>query len=106
MKKERMKVQVESSIPAFKKYRATFDSAKWATIKDQVLKKALEYRWEHDVRLRKIIDAAKAKGLYLLFYTGTGSGSELGGKRAANTGAIDGENKVGEILMKLAKYPL
>ena len=106
IKKERMKVQVESSIPAFKKYRATFDSAKWATIKDQLLKKALEYRWEHDVRLRKIIEAAKAKGLYLLFYTGTGSGSELGGKRAANTGAIDGENKVGEILMRLAKYPL
>uniref|UniRef100_A0A6C0KPY8 mRNA (guanine-N(7))-methyltransferase n=1 Tax=viral metagenome TaxID=1070528 RepID=A0A6C0KPY8_9ZZZZ len=103
LKQERAKVQLESSIPAFKKYRTSYDSTKWMTIKDSVLKSALEYRWEHDVRLRKIIEAAKVKGLYLLYYTGTGTGSELGGKRTT-TGAIDGENKVGEILMRLAKY--
>ena len=49
------------------------------------------------------MEAAKAKGLYLLYYTGVGSGSDLGGKRIAS-GTIDGENKVGKILMKLAKF--
>ena len=39
------------------------------------------------------MDAAKAKGLVLLYYTGPGSGSELGGKRAAD-GTIDGDNKI------------
>ena len=105
IKEERKKVQDESSPAAFKKYRTVFDEKQWFTVKDMVLKKALEYRWEHDARLRKIIEAAKTKGLYLLYYTGPGSGSDLGGKRTT-TGAIDGENKVGEILMRLAKYSL
>ena len=105
VKEERKKVQDESSPAGFKKYRATFDDKQWMTVKDSVLKKALEYRWEHDARMRKIIEAAKVKGLYLLYYTGTGSGSDLGGKRLA-TGAIDGENKVGIILMQLAKFAL
>ena len=105
IKEERKKVVDESSPAAFKKYRTNFDDTQWFTVKDAALKKALGYRWEHDVRLRKIVEAAKSKGLYLLYYTGTGSGSDLGGKRLP-TGAIDGENKVGTILMQLAKYPL
>ena len=103
VKKERQKVQDESSLAGFKKYGAVFDDKQWLSVKDAQLEKALTYRWEHDARLRRIVEAAKAKGLYLLYYTGVGSGSDLGGKRIA-TGLIDGENKVGKILMKLAKF--
>jgi hypothetical protein len=103
LKAERKKVQDESAPATFKKYRATFDDTAWFTVKDKELEKALTYRWENDARLRRIVEAAKAKGLYLLYYTGVGSGSDLGGKRT-DKGFIDGENKVGEILMRLAKY--
>ena len=103
LKAERKKVLDESAPASFKKYRATFDDTMWFTVKDKELEKALSYRWMNDARLRRIVDAAKAKGLYLLYYTGVGSGSDLGGKRT-DKGFIDGENKVGEILMRLAKY--
>jgi len=105
IKEERGEVLDESSGAGFKKYRADFDDKRWFTVKDETLRRALEYRWTHDVRLRKIVEAARNKNLYLLYYTGTGSGSDLGGKRLA-TGAIDGENKVGTILMQLAGYPV
>jgi predicted NAD-dependent protein-ADP-ribosyltransferase YbiA (DUF1768 family) len=103
LKAERKKVIDESAPASFKKYRATFDDTMWFTVKDKELEKALSYRWMNDARLRRIVEAAKAKGLYLLYYTGVGSGSDLGGKRT-DKGFIDGENKVGEILMRLAKY--
>lgn len=103
LKAERKKVLDESAPASFKKYRAIFDDTMWFTVKDKELEKALSYRWINDARLRRIVDAAKAKGLYLLYYTGVGSGSDLGGKRT-DKGFIDGENKVGEILMRLAKY--
>jgi predicted NAD-dependent protein-ADP-ribosyltransferase YbiA (DUF1768 family) len=106
LKSERKKVMEESEVlgtKGMKKYRATFDEGKWFSVKDNVLKDALSQRWEGDVRLRRIIEAVKAKGLVLLYYTGPGSGSDLGGKRTAE-GYIDGENKVGNILMELAGW--
>ena len=105
LKTERKKVLEESDIGAkgMKKYRATFEEGKWFSVKDGVLREALRQRWEGDERLRRIITAVKAKGLVLLYYTGPGSGSDLGGKRTAE-GYIDGENKVGRILMELAGW--
>ena len=104
LKSERKKVAEESDITkGMKKYRATFDEGKWFAVKDGVLRDALKQRWETDVRLRRIVEAVKAKGLVLLYYTGPGAGSDLGGKRTAE-GYIDGENKVGKILMELAGW--
>jgi len=106
LKSERSKVMDESNPlgpTGMKKYRATFDEGKWFTVKDGVLREALRQRWEKDARLRKILEAVKAKGRILLYYTGTGSGSDLGGKRSTD-GYIDGENKVGRILMELAGW--
>jgi predicted NAD-dependent protein-ADP-ribosyltransferase YbiA (DUF1768 family) len=104
LKSERKKVTEESDVTkGMKKYRATFDEGKWFAVKDGVLRDALKQRWETDVRLRRIVEAIKTKGLVLLYYTGPGSGSDLGGKRTAE-GYIDGENKVGKILMELAGW--
>ena len=89
----------------FKKEGAKFDAAKWATLKDKVLEDALKYRWKHDTRFRKIIQAAKEQGKTLLYYTPGAGASNLGGIRKANTGMIQGENKIGKILMKLAEFP-
>ena len=106
LKAERAKVLEESSVvgtTGMKKYRATFDEGKWFSVKDTVLRDALKQRWETDARLRRIVEAARAKGLVLLYYTGAGSGSDLGGKRTSE-GFIDGENKIGRILMELAGF--
>jgi predicted NAD-dependent protein-ADP-ribosyltransferase YbiA (DUF1768 family) len=105
LKTERKKVLEESDpgTKGMKKYKATFDAGKWLSVKDEVLEEGLRQRWTKDARFRRIVEAAKAKGLILLYYTGTGSGSDLGGKRLAD-GTIDGDNKVGKIIMKLAGY--
>ena len=85
--------------------RSNKNEGAWFAQKDKVLTEGLRQRWEKDARLRKIVEAVKAKGLILLYYTGPGSGSDLGGKRAADE-TIDGENKVGRILMQLAGFRL
>jgi len=105
LKAERAKVLEESNPgpSGMKKYRVTFDEGKWFGVKDGVLRDALTQRWEKDERMRRILTAVKAKGLVLLYYTGPGSGSDLGGKRTSE-GYIDGENKVGKILMNLGGW--
>ena len=103
LKAERKKVADEMSTAAFKKYRVEYKEPEWNSVKDSFLRIALTQRWERDARLRRIVEAAKAKGVYLLYYTGPGTASDLGGKRTAD-GTIDGENKVGRILMELAGF--
>jgi predicted NAD-dependent protein-ADP-ribosyltransferase YbiA (DUF1768 family) len=100
---ERKKVASESTATAMKRYGAVFDESKWLPVKDTVLREALKQRYTSDKRFREIVNAAKAKSLYLLYYTGPASGSELGGKHAADK-TIDGQNKVGKMIMALAKY--
>ena len=82
-----------------------FNEGLWLSVKDGELQRGLGFRLGHDAKFNKIVEAARRKKLYLLYYTGVGSGSELGGKRTA-AGTIDGENKLGEILMKLAKFSM
>jgi predicted NAD-dependent protein-ADP-ribosyltransferase YbiA (DUF1768 family) len=78
------------------------DEAKWATVKDDVIEEAVKQRWTKDARFRKIVDAAKQQGKYLLFFTGSSS-SEYGGKRTKE-GYLEGENKLGKTIMKVAEF--
>jgi predicted NAD-dependent protein-ADP-ribosyltransferase YbiA (DUF1768 family) len=91
--------------PYLKRYKATVDEAKWATVKDEVIEDAITQRWKKDARFRKIIEAARGLGKYLLFYTPGSSTSNVGGVRATATGRIEGENKIGKVMMELAGYP-
>lgn len=102
-KDERKKVIDESSTLSMKKYRATFDEGAWFARKDAILTDGLRQRWERDARLRKIVEAVKQKGMILLYYTGPAAGSNLGGTRRPDK-TIDGENKMGRILMELAGF--
>jgi hypothetical protein len=103
LKEERTKVIEESAPSAFKKYRAVFNDKAWFTVKDAQLEKALKYRWENDARFRKIIEAARDKGKTLLYYTPGGNSTNLGGVRR-NSGEIEGDNKMGKIMMELAGF--
>jgi predicted NAD-dependent protein-ADP-ribosyltransferase YbiA (DUF1768 family) len=97
-----MKMVKDESEKGFKKYKAKFDEGKWLANKDRILEEGLRQRYERDERMRRIIEAAKTKKMILLYYSQS-SGSELGGKRLADK-TIDGENKIGNLLMKFAKF--
>jgi predicted NAD-dependent protein-ADP-ribosyltransferase YbiA (DUF1768 family) len=88
-----------------KTYGAVIDEARWATIKDEVLEDAITQRWTKDARFRRIVEAARDRGKYLLYYTPGASVSNMGGHRVPQTGVIEGENRVGKIIMSLAGYP-
>ena len=96
-------VKLAMGAAALKKYKAVVDEAKWATEKDAVLEEAVTQRWTRDARFRKIIEAARNLGKTLLYYS-PGSTTNLGGKHSKNSGRIEGGNKVGKIMMKLAGY--
>jgi predicted NAD-dependent protein-ADP-ribosyltransferase YbiA (DUF1768 family) len=88
---------------AFKKYKSVFDEAQWAVQKDDILKEGLRQRWETDARFRKIVEAARQKGMTLLYYTPGSNASNLGGVRK-NSGVIEGENKMGKMILELAGF--
>ena len=86
-----------------KKYSAIFNEDEWVTQKDAILEEGLRQRWAKDARLQGIIGKARELGKYLL-YNADASSMDLGGKRMPD-GHIEGENKVGRILMRLGGYP-
>lgn len=89
-----------------------FDEDKWDSLKIQFIAKALQYRMDHDERFMNIVEAARNFGKYMLYQasaTNTSNNAkkvsrELGGVYGLSTKRIDGENKVGRILMKLANF--
>jgi len=91
--------------PYLKRYKATIDEGVWATLKNGVIQTAIEQRWAKDARFRKIVEAARDRGKYLLFYTPGGTTSNVGGIRSTQSGQIEGENLIGKAIMKLAGYP-
>ena len=94
----------ESIRPAsFKKYKTTFNESKYSLKKDELLRYAIEHRYKKDVRLRKIIEAARKENKYLLYFTRSTSGIDLGGMRKAD-GVIQGDNKLGKLYMEFGGY--
>jgi predicted NAD-dependent protein-ADP-ribosyltransferase YbiA (DUF1768 family) len=99
---EMKEVHTESRLAAMKKWKAKFDDAKWTTVKEELLENAVKQRWDKDARFHTIVEAARQQGKYLLFFTGS-STSEYGGKRTKE-GYLEGENKLGKAIMKVAGF--
>lgn len=104
LKQEMLEVRSALRPSNIKKYKAALDESRWAAQKDAMLREALTQRWMKDAELRRIVEKAREMNKYLLHYTGPGGSSDLGGVRKAD-GTIEGENKVGRILMELAGFP-
>ena len=104
LRQEMVEVRAATRPQNIKKHRALLDESLWASQKDALLFEGLKQRWDRDQRLRMIVEAARSQEKYLLYYTGPTGTSDLGGVRRSD-GAIEGENKVGRILMQLAGYP-
>ncbi len=101
LKKENAMVKLRSGQGALNK--VGFNPAKWATVKDKVIEDAIQQRMTRDAKFKKIVEAAKAQNVYLLYHTGSIGGSELGGVLRP-TGEIDGDNRIGKTIMRLAGY--
>jgi predicted NAD-dependent protein-ADP-ribosyltransferase YbiA (DUF1768 family) len=99
---EMKEVHAESRQAAMKKWKAKFDEPKWNSVKEELLENAVQQRWTKDARFHKVVEAAKQQGKYLLFFTGSSS-SEYGGKRTKE-GHLEGENKLGKAIMKIAGF--
>lgn len=103
LKEEDNEVRDEIRPSAFKRRSSTFDEAKWASKKDEILKEGLRQRWEKDKRFRKIVEAARDKGKTLLYYAPGANSSNFGGVHRS-TGQIEGENRIGKIIMELGGF--
>ena len=103
LKQEAEDVRAAIRPAELKKRKVAFDAGAWASVKDEVLRVGLKQRWEKDARLRKIIEAARAQGKILLYYS-PGAATNLGGVRK-DDGRIEGDNKIGKIWMELANFP-
>ena len=99
---ELKEIHAESRLAAMKKWKAKFDEPKWNSVKEELLENAVKQRWDKDARFHTIVEAAKQQGKYLLFFTGSSS-SEYGGKRTKE-GFLEGENKLGKAIMKVAGF--
>ena len=99
---EMKEIHTESRLAAMKKWKAKFDEPKWSSVKDELLENAVQQRWTKDARFHTIVEAARQQGKYLLFFTGSAS-SEYGGKRTKE-GYLEGENKLGKAMMKVAGF--
>ena len=84
------------------------DEAKWNEIKDTYYRKGLEDRWTRDELFHTIVDKARVAKKYMLYVqtkkTGDPTG-ELSGIHLEN-GRIAGGNKIGRLLMEIAKFSL
>ena len=85
-------------------YKASFDEEGWIDFKDDLLRYALTERYNNDAQFKKIILAQKDANKYLLFKSQPGEPDEDRGGDFKK-GRVEGENKVGKILMELAKFP-
>jgi predicted NAD-dependent protein-ADP-ribosyltransferase YbiA (DUF1768 family) len=75
------------------------DEAKWASVKDKILKDIIRYRVERDEKLRSILGMVQKKRKILLYFTR--GASELGGAISLKEGnKLVGENKYGRFMME------
>ena len=104
--KEEMTAIASATKPAgFKLQGAKFDEGAWSANKRDVLLEGLGQRWTNDARFRRIIEAARTQGKYLLYYTGAIGTSDLGGVYRPKDKKIEGENLIGKLIMELAGFP-
>lgn len=98
---ERRAVLDFTKTTTMKKYKVDFNQATWDSIKDGLLRNALEQRFAEDEKFQKIIAKVRDDKMYLLYDTPISN--DEGGERK-NDGSIVGQNKVGKLLMELAGY--
>jgi mRNA (guanine-N7-)-methyltransferase len=94
-----LKTIEKESRTELRKANTGFNESKWATVKDDLLRSAIQQRLKDDKWFCIIVNAVIVQNKYLLYFdTET---SEMGGVRKAD-GTIKGENKYGKYILELA----
>ena len=86
--------------------KAVVDDASWNRVKDTYYRKGLLDRWTKDKMFKRIVEKAKEQKKYMLYSITKKIGNpkgELAGVWQDN-GRIDGENKIGRLLMEVADF--
>jgi predicted NAD-dependent protein-ADP-ribosyltransferase YbiA (DUF1768 family) len=122
LEKEAEDVQKAMGKAATERLKMTFQEEKWnrplrpddpLTLRDRILRDALQYRWEKDADFRAILEELRAQRRYLVYTVkgaeaGAGSdGSEWSGTlevAGPEKGRIRGENRMGYLLMEVAGW--
>ena len=103
LKDETTDIRKETTPGAFKRYKATFDEALWSSLQDGLLRYAITLRYDTDGAFRKVVEAARTQGKILLYYTASTT-SEMGGMRRSDNGRIEGQNKIGKMIMEVGGF--
>jgi hypothetical protein len=102
LKLELDKVQLKSSPQAISSMSAQYNEGAWLAVKDDMLKEAVKQRWLRDKRFHELVEEARSKGKYILYFTKERS-NELAGKRLID-GRIEGDNRYGRAIMSVANF--
>jgi len=87
--------------------KATVDPGLWNRVKDYHYRRGLELRLKKDEMFKKIVEKARELKKYLLYYRTAKIGDptgELSGIWRIKDGRIEGENRIGRLLMEVAKF--
>ena len=104
LKDETNDIRKETTPQGFKRNKSTFNEVVWNEKQNELLKYAVETRYNKDPRFRKILETARSQGKILVYYSPSGAASDLGGRRRANDEMIEGGNKLGNIMMEVAGF--
>ena len=117
LEKEAEDVQKAMGKAATEKLKMTFQEEKWnrplrpddpLTLRDRILRDALQYRWEKDADFRAILEELRAQRRYVLYTAkGEADGAEWSGTlelSGPEKGRIRGENRLGYFLMDVAGW--
>jgi len=92
-----------------KDHNIVIDPAAWNRVKDYHYRRGLESRWTKDAMFRKIVEKAREQKKYLLYFRTSKIGDptgELSGVWRIKTGQIEGENRIGRMIMEIANFSL
>ena len=85
------------TLPAeMKKTGATWSEDAWVKVRDEIMMKYIQQRYETDSEFKRIMDAIKTKNGILVFHNGSRP-SEIGG--IVRNGVVEGDNKLGKFYM-------
>ena len=111
LEEELAEVKKQTTNKALAKFGVVIDDDQWAIEQEPYLRHGLESRWTTDKKFRQIVQAAKDKGKYLLYYLkakkfGGSLTGAMSGRRSAATGQIEGGNLIGKLIMEIAGFKI
>ena len=104
-------VLANNPVKNLRKYNLQYNEALWLGIRDTLMKNAYEERYKKDVNFRTILGNLKEMEKYLLYRPTERQTSNLGGiskftgRGASKKVKVEGENKLGVLLMTIADFP-